>query len=119
MKRIPIGIILIVAMVMAGCAGARAQRNVLTPALLGAWTTIAVQAADGGATVELVAAFNVALETRAYADVVEQWPEIRAAAEVSILARLAGGEIGPGVAESLRSRLRQFNEGVALLKESW
>lgn len=118
MKRSLVGIMLVVAMVMSGCAGARAQRNVLAPALLGAWTVISVQAADGGATAEQVADFAEALDTWNKIDVVAQWPVIRAAAEMSIHARLAAGEIGPGVAESLRSRLRQFTEAVDLLQES-
>lgn len=47
--------------------------------------------------------------------VVAAWPSVRADADRGILAELEAGEIGPGVAEEKRERVRQFDAAVARL----
>ena len=110
-----LGLVLVWCLITA-CAGQKARENVLTPAMLIVWPAIEVQALDGGATQAEVDAFELALKISNGASVAVGWPTIKLAAGMSIDARLASGEIGVGVASSLRERLLKFGEAVLTLQ---
>ena len=106
-----------------GCFGNAARDNVAVPALVMASESVVADARGGVATLPAadqpsaavaVDTFANALATKdravIAADAVPLWPTVRSAAESGIAARLARGEIGPGVAASLRERLDRFQE---------
>lgn len=103
--------ILVLVLVLASCAGSAARVESLLPALRLAWPYI-VRNVEGSMPSERVAdlarRMGRALES---GDVVDGWEVLERAALLGIDVRLARGEIGPGVAESLRERVRMF--GVA------
>lgn len=105
----------IVVLAMTACAGSQARQTILTPALQQALVSIEAQALAGGATEAQVEALSDALESGDRVGAAAAWPAVRAAAEADIESRLQSGVIGPGVAESHRERLRNFEEGVIAL----
>lgn len=105
----------------AACAGTIARENALLPALRGAWAGIKVQVErelaitpDATATAAVVAADAALQSGDAVAVVAVDWPRIEALAEADIVRRMVAGQIGPGVAVSLRGRLAEFAEARAL-----
>lgn len=117
------------AILLLACAGARARNDALLPAMALAWPGIAsdVQVAvDGG----LVPSLEEALRVRAASAEMTAalaakdlsrvrrvlWPTLlHDAALQGIDLRLSRGEVGPGVADSLRERVKNFDEAFSLL----
>jgi len=115
-------------LLICACAGVRARESVLLPAMRAAWEGIS---ADVGAGIVDLAASGTPASTeslRAAADVARalqagdvaqvaaaRWDIVEPIAQRGIDARLAKHEIGPGVAASLRERVRKFTEAWVLL----
>lgn len=102
-----------VVLVMTACAGTKAREEALMPAMELAWQGILpdVERVATGEVLEQAAALTVVLEERdihglAAIDV----PLLIVWADRGISERLEAGEIGPGVAASLRERLSKFTE---------
>jgi hypothetical protein len=102
------------------CAGAAAREQLLLPAMAGTWSkvrpqvvrelAVAPNAEASAAVAEVDAAFDVGPGSRLAA---VRWPLLEQLAENDIARRLAAGEIGPGVAESLRGLLADLAESRA------
>ena len=102
-------------LIAAACAGTTARTEVLLPAMQQAWPPIhdAIErelavAPDAAGTAALAGA-DAALQSGdpiAVASVA--WAVLDALHEADATRRVDLGQIGPGVAESLRERLRQF-----------
>ena len=97
------------------CAGAAARANVLLPAMQADWQSIRVAVDRQVATVDdlaqrqAVVAADAAMATGdPVAIAAVPWPLLDDAHEADVVRRIAAGEISPGVADSLRERLRQF-----------
>lgn len=98
----------------AACAAARTADSVLLPAVREAWADVRTEAARGGAAEGTILAFDRALGTSDYVVLPAMWVRIAPAALEDIQRRTNAGEVGPGVADSLRERVRMF--GVSLDK---
>ena len=102
------------------CAGKAARQNVLIPTMRNAWGGI-VDNIDAGAPsgVELAARDERGAALRA-GDIERivgaGWAGLKVAALRGIDAMLVAGTIGPGVAESLRERVRMFGEALEGLR---
>lgn len=125
---------LVVLAALAACAGTAAREHTLLPAMRLAWPGVQAAVARGittgleaqsqtltaAAAAELTTAtreMKAALETGEAGQVAAasvMWPALEALAFTGIDARVRAGEIGSGVAESLRERVRQFS--LALIK---
>lgn len=105
-----------------GCVGEQSRQTVGVPALVLAHEGVAKDAQAGIATlpaneqagaVATLAAFTAAIQSKDTAvirtDAVVRWPHVKAWAEAGITDRKTRGLIGPGVAESLRERVKQFD----------
>lgn len=117
MRKLKIGLLAAVAVLLLGCAQAR-QRAVdsgLYPAIDLAWPGVRGDAARGGAVQAELDAFAGALQARQGTSLKVAWPGVRASAEQGIEDRQADLEIGPGVAASLTERLSNFDEAVRQL----
>lgn len=114
---------ILVAVPIGGCFGNAARDNVGAPALVLAQEGVVGDARSGIATLPAadqptasteLATFEAAIATKdravIAADALPRWTSVRAWAEAGIAARLAAGQIGPGVAASLRERLDRFGE---------
>lgn len=110
------------ALVLSYCAGMKARENVLVPAMKMAWVGIS---SDIDASISLLtvdAASIVRSKQKLMADVLDagdiprilmlDWRILHGAALIGIILRLKRGEIGPGVAASLRERLRMFTRAL-------
>ena len=106
---------LLAALLIAACAGTTARTEVLLPAMRQAWVGIRpavdrhITSIDDLAHNQALMAADSALQTGepvSFAGVA--WQLIDESHEADVARRLASGEIGPGVAESLRERLTQF-----------
>lgn len=111
-----------VAPAVTGCAGERARREVLIPALQQAGRGLESDALRGVATlpidrqpenVEVVAAFfgiiNSGDPIKIQIDAIVSWGRVQELIELGISDRAAKLEIGPNGAESLRERVRNFD----------
>lgn len=118
MKKLAPTVAALAVLILTACAGVKARENVLMPAMSQAYSTSiqpmvqrgaelpgvdssAVEAAD----VAMVEALDSGERERVAA---VDWSLLRAAAEGDVSARLQAGEIGPGVAASLRGLLEEF-----------
>jgi hypothetical protein len=97
------------------CAGTAARDNVLLPAMQNDWQSIRtavdrqVSTVDDLAQRQALAAADAALQTGNPAAIAAvPWQLLDDAHEADVVRRIAAGEISPGVADSLRERLRQF-----------
>jgi hypothetical protein len=111
-----VGVVLAAYLALLACAGVAARQHTLLPAMKSAWPGVAADVERGAAlaAVDVVAevgSVTIALESghRGHLLVVD-WPRLRQLALDGINARAIAGEIGPGVASSLRERLRLFDE---------
>ena len=107
---------LLIAFVAAGCsAQQKFQDQVLVPQLQNAWPGIVEDARESGATdlEPTMEAMRDAMRNRDRVAMFLLWPRIRQAAYAGIQFQLNRGEIGPGVADSLRLRVETFDRGVA------
>lgn len=99
------------------CAGNAARQDVLLPAMRTAWTTmrtevareVAATSSSTGAAAAAAADAALAIGTPAAVAAVD-WPTIEQLDEGDITRRAKAGEIGPGVAASLRERAAQFRQ---------
>lgn len=102
-------------LVLVSCAGATARQQVLLPAMRTAWPPIRevveteLQQAPDSATTAAVAAAESALQAGTSTAVTSvAWPLIDTAHESGLVRSVQAGAIGPGVADSLRERAKQF-----------
>lgn len=108
---------------MQGCMGTRAREGVGAPALNLAHEGVVADARAGvpalppeqqPAASSEIDAFASAIATKdrevIASEALPRWTLIRTLAETGIQRRLGAGEIGPGVAASLRERLVRFEE---------
>ncbi len=112
-------------LVLSCCAGLKAREHVLIPAMEMAWAGITTDigagmsalTVDGAAVVrEECERMGVALATGDIQGILMvDWARLRGVAEIGISLRLARKEIGPGVYESLKERLRVFSEALKKL----
>lgn len=112
-------------MIAAACAGTTARAEVLLPALRQAWAGIRggverelVVAPDAAGTAALAGADAALRSGDQIAVAAVAWPVLDALAMADITRRTAAGQIGPGVAESWRERLRQFAAARATFNRS-
>lgn len=108
-----------------GCAGLNARQKVLLPTMQVVWPNVRVTAERGVealppegrtealATLDLFGAALTAGTEEGIAHVHPSWIQISAWADNGIDARVEAKEIGPGVALSLKERVRQFNDALA------
>jgi len=110
---------------LTACAGTRARDNVLLPAMQLAWPGVAKDVEHGvvdgeqqgdlnAASADVLragaASMGAALEVGDRFEVLAvDWASLRGMALRGIVVRVARGEIGAGVAGSLRERVAQFN----------
>ncbi len=107
-----------------GLFGRRARENALRPALLSASVGIEQDATLGiraipldehaGATAAVRAFYSSLQSTPIPPETIGLWPAVSALCEAGFVDRVDRQEIGPNVAESLRERLRNFEQ--ALIK---
>ena len=105
---------------IAACAGTTARTEALLPAMRQAWVGIRpaverhITSIDDLTYNQALAAADAALasgEPVSFASVA--WQLIDESHEADVARRVKAGEIGPGVAESLRERLAQFADARA------
>lgn len=106
---------------VACCTGTAAREQLLLPAIAGSWGKVrpmverelerTPDAEAAAALVDVDAAVKVGPPSRLAA---VQWPRLEQLAEADIDRRLAAGEIGPGVAKSLRGLLADLAESRAV-----
>lgn len=117
-----------IALAVVACAGIHAREQTLIPAMQLAWKGIQVDVVVGIENLEdepakqilrtEVAAMTDALSSGDRERVISvDWPMLSGTALVGIRLRVNAGEIGPGVAESLRERIRVFDESWRKLQE--
>lgn len=108
------------AFVLLACAGIHARETVLMPTMSQAWSTVISKHVELAATAmpeeeanvirEKNAAMQAALDSGdRYQVRGADWLALRVAATAGIASRVASGEIGPGVADSIRETLNQFD----------
>lgn len=93
---------------LVGCLGNRARHTTLSPALLQSIEQIEARGID-------TADLRKGLEENDAVLALAAWGAVKVAAEADIQSRLDAGEIGPGVANSLRERLKNIEEGLDAL----
>lgn len=107
--------VLLLAVVLTGCAGANARQKVLDPVLDSVAKNIV---ADLGTVSEIDAVavkdFTDAASVGDWSKALTLWPQVRSLANASIDARVAAGTLGPISAGSLRERLSQFEDKMRL-----
>ncbi|MBL8756326.1 MAG: hypothetical protein JNK15_23735 [Planctomycetes bacterium] len=108
-------------LLLAACAGTAARQQVLLPAIAGAWSDVRLQVVRELLQVpntEATAAVAAADRAIASGDAVQvatvPWPLIEQTALADVDRRLAADQIGPLVAESLRGRITDLRESIAL-----
>ena len=117
-----------VLLLLVACAGLKARRHVLVPAMNMAWAGISsdIDVGISGLTVDAASGVRVQQQRMAAAltagDItgilLVDWPALRKIAHQGIdLRRWKHGQIGPGVAESLRERLRMFTRALLKLEQ--
>lgn len=118
-----VGVIL--ALFLAACAGATARTEVLLPAMRQAWPPIRVAierelvvAPDSTGSAALAGADAALQSGDPIAVAAVAWPVLDAMAQSDTTRRVDLGQIGPGVADSLRERLRQFASARATFTRS-
>ncbi len=109
--------LLLAIVLLVGCQlGQRARDEALLPALRMAAVGICEDAIRGGDDAASVAAeaFMNALRAESLDQpaITEGWVAVSAYAKLGISVRVASGEIGPAVAESLLERIKQFDIGI-------
>jgi len=111
---------ILAALLIAACAGTTARTEVLLPAMQQAWAGIRPAVARYIATIDdqvhnaALAAADASMQSGNPVDVAGvSWQLLDDAHESDVAKRLAAGEIGPGVADSLRERLTQFADARA------
>ena len=92
----------------AACAVAKTADSVLLPAVREAWADVRTEAARGGAAEGTILAFDRSLGMGDYVVLPTMWTRVAPAVLEDIQRRTNTGEIGPGVADSLRERVRMF-----------
>jgi len=120
-------------LILSACVGTAARENVLLPALSVTWSVIVAPAITDGLAASDLPAEAVELRLAAVERVqllldsgdaakaltiVGIWPVLEPLALAGIEARLADGDIGPGVAASLRETVRLFGVRLAQLVAS-
>jgi hypothetical protein len=105
---------------MAACAGIRARDMALLPAVKTAWTSVQQDVLRGDPELvvevaDLTAAFDSGDRVQIAIVAGRTIDTLLEAAQSGIDARLVAGEIGLGVAASLRERLRLFEESIEKL----
>lgn len=107
---------------LAGCAGMKARENVLLPTMALAFSTVIapiIEASDPSSDVLLaVSAVRAALEAGDGEAVSAAWAVLEPAVLAAIDRRVDRGEIGPGVAGSLKEAVRLFGLQVVRLLEA-
>lgn len=94
------------------CACVAIDKSALWPAVKSAWPAVRADVVRGGADPSM---FDPLIDTENAIGLVSAmptWPAMDASAKVGIQARVAGGEISLGVAQSILERLSNF--GIAL-----
>lgn len=124
MKRTPIFMSMLAALMLLACAGVRVRDEVLPRSMGQAFASIEPQVRAGAAAQDPplsaeqlsqvdadLAAIRGALERGVRAELLPiDWPRLRGFAEGGVVARAQRGEISLGVAQSLLERLRLFSE---------
>ena len=109
---------LLLGAVPAACAGIKARDHILLPAARQAWVGISSDVqrgvADSPKREQILAEADLATRLLAEGDRAKlrtiNWPLLRDAALRGIEVKLQAGEVGPGVAESLRLRIQKFDD---------
>lgn len=120
---------LLVLLVLSACAGTAARNETLLPAIRNAWTGVQADSTSGIHAALTAAEITAEAAIAAHKSIADAgtalevgdviavasvpWTSITGFAERGITARVMSREIGPGVASSLRERLRQFRDGLA------
>lgn len=117
-RRAPLFLLLLsslLCLAASACAGAAARTTATLPAMRAAWSAIKIEAErEAAATqsaegVQAVVVADGAMQAGDVAAIVAApWPIVHQLAEGDIQRRVAAGQIGPGVAQSLREELRLF-----------
>ena len=104
-------------LLLSACAGTKARENVLMPAMHEAYVRVIERHVErGGGDPGESASLREALAAGDVVGVLAlDWNALRIAALRGIEARLAGGEIGPGVAASIAETLAEFDRRMAQL----
>lgn len=112
-------VLLLITSVLSGCAGDKARDEVLAPALHSAApeiVRIAGHAED--ADLDALDAFLEASDRGDWLIVQSRWPQVRAWAYAAIDARVESGEIGPGVGDSQRLFLSEYDDQLSKMRGS-
>lgn len=120
-------------LVLASCAGRRSQESALLPPVRDAWPSVRVDFDHGvevgvaagtltpPAASDLTRTADLLGDALSAGDLVgvrlTPWQPLEDWTEEGIADKLRAGLIGPGVAESLRERLRNFAEALSRLQE--
>lgn len=120
--------VLVAAALLPSCAGSRARQNVLLPAMRLAWGSISPDVERGlteavaGGTLTQVQATQFLAQRDEFEDKLREdepernlqltWLALRPWAEAGIGERESAGEVGAGVAASLRERVANFDDAV-------
>ena len=113
-KAFLIGLVAITGLLLStNCAGIKVRESALIPAMQTAWPAVSAsvsRASQTAATAKLLKAMTDALDAQdRFAAKAVNWPLLKSFAMIGISIRLKAKEIGPGVAESLRERVRVFD----------
>jgi len=108
-------IFLLLPLVLGGCTGTKIRSDVLLPRMQDAWPSLRADAERTEVDPVVLDEFELRLNQGASLAVFSQWPAVHARVLEGIQGRVDNGEIGEGVAVSLRERVRQFDAAVTAL----
>ena len=108
-RRLSIVLLLVAVMMLAGCIGIYTRDQVLIPMMSASWAGVCTDAAAGGADVDILDKFTVALEEKDKPTIISLWPAIKISAETGIK------DAPEGLKASKEERIRNFDEAVGKL----